>query len=219
MTTVHSITVTQETVDGPSRKYWRDGRAASFNIILSSTETAKAIGKVLPALNGKLTELSSCNQIIQSRGSDLSTYNKPSFTRIGEPQNTEKQSSQRCTVEVESEKKKEDLYASEEVRKDQDHITRQESTLWFSEANLLRATGSDTIDGPSCKDWRGGTAASFIIIPSSTETTKAIDKVLPALNGKLTGMSFRVPTVDVSVVDFTVKLEKAAIYDEKQKTN
>lgn len=98
-----------------------------------------------------------------------------------------------------------------------------------------------TVDGPSMKDWRGGRAASFNIIPSSTgaakvrsigwviifyllglTTTKfllyvtlqAVGKVLPALNGKLTGMSFRVPTVDVSVVDLTVRLEKEATYEE-----
>ncbi|KAG6398740.1 hypothetical protein SASPL_140209 [Salvia splendens] len=71
-----------------------------------------------------------------------------------------------------------------------------------------------TVDGPSSKDWRGGRAASFNIIPSSTGAAKAVGKVLPALNGKLTGMSFRVPTVDVSVVDLTVRLEKAATYDE-----
>ncbi|KAL0344094.1 UNVERIFIED_CONTAM: Glyceraldehyde-3-phosphate dehydrogenase, cytosolic [Sesamum angustifolium] len=71
-----------------------------------------------------------------------------------------------------------------------------------------------TVDGPSMKDWRGGRAASFNIIPSSTGAAKAVGKVLPALNGKLTGMAFRVPTVDVSVVDLTARLEKAATYDE-----
>ncbi|KAE8730151.1 Glyceraldehyde-3-phosphate dehydrogenase 2, cytosolic [Hibiscus syriacus] len=71
-----------------------------------------------------------------------------------------------------------------------------------------------TVDGPSMKDWRGGRAASFNIIPSSTGAAKAVGKVLPALNGKLTGMSFRVPTVDVSVVDLTVRLEKSASYDD-----
>ncbi|XVF49682.1 hypothetical protein PTKIN_Ptkin04bG0032400 [Pterospermum kingtungense] len=71
-----------------------------------------------------------------------------------------------------------------------------------------------TVDGPSMKDWRGGRAASFNIIPSSTGAAKAVGKVLPALNGKLTGMAFRVPTVDVSVVDLTVRLDKAASYEE-----
>ncbi|XP_073018182.1 glyceraldehyde-3-phosphate dehydrogenase, cytosolic-like [Primulina huaijiensis] len=71
-----------------------------------------------------------------------------------------------------------------------------------------------TVDGPSAKDWRGGRAASFNIIPSSTGAAKAVGKVLPALNGKLTGMSFRVPTVDVSVVDLTVRLEKKATYEQ-----
>ncbi|XP_019166633.1 PREDICTED: glyceraldehyde-3-phosphate dehydrogenase, cytosolic [Ipomoea nil] len=71
-----------------------------------------------------------------------------------------------------------------------------------------------TVDGPSMKDWRGGRAASFNIIPSSTGAAKAVGKVLPALNGKLTGMAFRVPTVDVSVVDLTVRIEKEASYDE-----
>ncbi|CAH9077662.1 unnamed protein product [Cuscuta epithymum] len=71
-----------------------------------------------------------------------------------------------------------------------------------------------TVDGPSMKDWRGGRAASFNIIPSSTGAAKAVGKVLPALNGKLTGMAFRVPTVDVSVVDLTVRTEKEATYEE-----
>uniref|UniRef100_A0A2V0UNM3 Glyceraldehyde-3-phosphate dehydrogenase n=1 Tax=Quercus robur TaxID=38942 RepID=A0A2V0UNM3_QUERO len=74
-----------------------------------------------------------------------------------------------------------------------------------------------TVDGPSSKDWRGGRAASFNIIPSSTGAAKAVGKVLPQLNGKLTGMSFRVPTVDVSVVDLTVRLEKKASYEEIKK--
>nr|BAP90376.1 glyceraldehyde-3 phosphate dehydrogenase [Fagopyrum esculentum] len=71
-----------------------------------------------------------------------------------------------------------------------------------------------TVDGPSMKDWRGGRAASFNIIPSSTGAAKAVGKVLPSLNGKLTGMSFRVPTVDVSVVDLTVRIEKPASYED-----
>ncbi|XP_050233737.1 glyceraldehyde-3-phosphate dehydrogenase, cytosolic [Mercurialis annua] len=71
-----------------------------------------------------------------------------------------------------------------------------------------------TVDGPSMKDWRGGRAASFNIIPSSTGAAKAVGKVLPALNGKLTGMAFRVPTVDVSVVDLTVRIEKKATYED-----
>ena len=71
-----------------------------------------------------------------------------------------------------------------------------------------------TVDGPSVKDWRGGRAASGNIIPSSTGAAKAVGKVIPALNGKLTGMAFRVPTLDVSVVDLTCRLEKAASYAE-----
>lgn len=71
-----------------------------------------------------------------------------------------------------------------------------------------------TVDGPSNKDWRGGRAAAANIIPSSTGAAKAVGKVIPELNGKLTGMSFRVPTIDVSVVDLTVKLQKAATYEE-----
>ena len=71
-----------------------------------------------------------------------------------------------------------------------------------------------TVDGPSKKDWRGGRAAAGNIIPSSTGAAKAVGKVIPSLNGKLTGMSFRVPTLDVSVVDLTCRLEKAASYDE-----
>ncbi|KNZ51932.1 glyceraldehyde-3-phosphate dehydrogenase, type I [Puccinia sorghi] len=81
-----------------------------------------------------------------------------------------------------------------------------------------------TVDGPSGKDWRGGRGASANIIPSSTGAAKAVGKVIPALNGKvsllcpLTGMAFRVPTADVSVVDLTVRIEKGASYDEIKAT-
>ena len=71
-----------------------------------------------------------------------------------------------------------------------------------------------TVDGASKKDWRGGRAASANIIPSSTGAAKAVGKVIPSLNGRLTGMSFRVPTVDVSVVDLTCNLEKPTTYEE-----
>jgi glyceraldehyde 3-phosphate dehydrogenase len=71
-----------------------------------------------------------------------------------------------------------------------------------------------TVDGPSMKDWRGGRGVLENIIPSSTGAAKAVGKVLPQLNGKLTGMAFRVPTSDVSVVDLTVELDKGASYEE-----
>src|SRR4030042_1357671 len=71
-----------------------------------------------------------------------------------------------------------------------------------------------TVDGPSAKDWRGGRAAAGNIIPSSTGAAKAVTKVIPDLKGKLTGMAFRVPTLNVSVVDLTCRLEKATTYED-----
>lgn len=71
-----------------------------------------------------------------------------------------------------------------------------------------------SVDGPSKKDWRGGRAASINIIPSSTGAAKAVALCIPAVKGKLTGMAFRVPTADVSVVDLTVRLSRDASYDE-----
>jgi len=75
-----------------------------------------------------------------------------------------------------------------------------------------------TVDGPSGKDWRGGRAASGNIIPSSTGAAKAVTVVIPELKGKLTGMAFRVPTLNVSVVDLTVRLEKSTTYEEIKAT-
>jgi len=75
-----------------------------------------------------------------------------------------------------------------------------------------------TVDGPSAKDWRGGRTAAQNIIPSSTGAAKAVGKVIPDLNGKLTGMSMRVPTSNVSVVDLTCRIEKGATYDEIKAT-
>ena len=74
-----------------------------------------------------------------------------------------------------------------------------------------------TVDGPSVKDWRGGRGAAQNIIPSSTGAAKAVGLVIPAIKGKLTGMAFRVPTADVSVVDLTVRLEKPATYEQIKK--
>ena len=71
-----------------------------------------------------------------------------------------------------------------------------------------------TVDGPSKKDWRGGRAASYNIIPASTGAAKAVTEVIPELKGKLTGMSLRVPTLDVSIVELTCRLEKSATYDD-----
>lgn len=74
-----------------------------------------------------------------------------------------------------------------------------------------------TVDGPSKKDWRGGRSAMLNIIPASTGAAKAVTKVIPELEGKITGMAFRVPTADVSVVDLTVKLRKDTSYEEIKK--
>jgi glyceraldehyde 3-phosphate dehydrogenase len=75
-----------------------------------------------------------------------------------------------------------------------------------------------TVDGPSHKDWRGGRGAAANIIPSSTGAAKAVGKVIPSLNGKLTGMAFRVPTSDVSVVDLVARIEKPASYEDIKAT-
>lgn len=86
----------------------------------------------------------------------------------------------------------------------------------MSTVHAVTAT-QKTVDGPSAKDWRGGRGGFSNIIPSSTGAAKAVGLVLPELKGKLTGMSFRVPVADVSVVDLTVRLEKAASYEEIKK--
>jgi len=75
-----------------------------------------------------------------------------------------------------------------------------------------------TVDGPSNKDWRGGRGIQNNIIPSSTGAAKAVGKVIPSLNGKLTGLSFRIPVPDVSVVDLVVRIEKPASYEDIKKT-
>lgn len=86
----------------------------------------------------------------------------------------------------------------------------------MSTVHAVTAT-QKTVDGPSAKDWRGGRGAYQNIIPSSTGAAKAVALVIPQLKGKLTGMSFRVPVADVSVVDLTVRLEKAASYEDIKK--
>jgi glyceraldehyde 3-phosphate dehydrogenase len=83
----------------------------------------------------------------------------------------------------------------------------------MSTVHAVTAT-QQVVDGPSVKDWRGGRGACFNIIPSGTGAAKAVGKVLPSLNGVLTGMSFRVPTCNVSVVDLTITTEKGASYDD-----
>jgi len=87
----------------------------------------------------------------------------------------------------------------------------------MSTVHAVTAT-QKVVDGPSKKDWRGGRAATFNIIPSGTGAAKAVGKVIPSLEGKLTGMSFRVPTADVSVVDLTIVLDKGASYADIKKT-
>ena len=89
------------------------------------------------------------------------------------------------------------------------------AALFVAGCNYDKAgKGGVPVDGPSKKDWRGGRGILENIIPSSTGAAKAVGKVLPSLNGKLTGMSVRVPTSDVSFVDLTVELEKAATYED-----
>jgi len=97
------------------------------------------------------------------------------------------------------------------------HETYGISQGLMSTVHAVTAT-QKTVDGPSKKDWRGGRAACYNIIPSSTGAAKAVGKVIPSLDKKLTGMSFRVPTADVSVVDLTVILEKGAKYEDIKKT-
>jgi glyceraldehyde 3-phosphate dehydrogenase len=92
-----------------------------------------------------------------------------------------------------------------------DHFGIQEGLMTTVHATTATQL---TVDGPSRKDYRGGRSAMLNIIPASTGAAKAVTKVIPALQGKLTGMAFRVPTADVSVVDLTVKLEKATSYEE-----
>ncbi|KAL5146171.1 Glyceraldehyde-3-phosphate dehydrogenase [Glycine soja] len=424
MTTVHSITATQKTVDGPSAKDWRGGRAASFNIIPSSTGAAKAVGKVLPALNGKLTGMAFRVPTVDVSVVDL-TVRLEKEASYDEIKNAIKEESEgklkgilgyteddvvstdfvgdnrssifdakagialnknfvklvswydnewgyRCTralliliadifppffihgkvkigingfgrigrlvARVALQRDDVELVAVNDPFITTDYMTymfkydsvhghwkhhdvtvKDEKTLLFGDKPVTifghrnpeeipwGSTGADiivestgvftdkdkaaahlkggakkviisapskdapmfvvgvneheykpeldiisnascttnclaplakvindrfgiveglmttvhsitatqkTVDGPSAKDWRGGRAASFNIIPSSTGAAKAVGKVLPALNGKLTGMAFRVPTVDVSVVDLTVRLEKEASYDE-----
>ena len=103
--------------------------------------------------------------------------------------------------------------------KDDTPIAKVLNDKWGIKDGLMTTVHSvtatqKTVDGPSLKDWRGGRAACGNIIPSSTGAAKAVGKVIPELNGKLTGMSMRVPTLDVSVVDLTVNLEKPAKYEE-----
>jgi len=95
-----------------------------------------------------------------------------------------------------------------------DHFTVVEGLM--TTVHATTAT-QKTVDGPSNKDWRGGRGVNGNIIPSSTGAAKAVGKVIPSLNGKLTGMAFRVPTNDVSVVDLVVRVEKDAPYDEIKK--
>ena len=188
MTTVHSTTATQKTVDGPSMKDWRGGRAASGNIIPSSTAQAhiEAGAKyvVMSAPSKDATPMFVCG------------VNEKSYVK-----GTQFVSNASCTTNC--------LAPIAKVLNDKWGITDGLMTTVHSTTATQK-----TVDGPSMKDWRGGRAASGNIIPSSTGAAKAVGKVIPELNGKLTGMSMRVPTLDVSVVDLTVNLAKPATYAE-----
>ncbi|MFD2177280.1 type I glyceraldehyde-3-phosphate dehydrogenase [Veronia pacifica] len=98
-------------------------------------------------------------------------------------------------------------------------IAKVLNNKWGIESGLMTTVHATTatqktVDGPSAKDWRGGRGAAQNIIPSSTGAAKAVGKVIPELNGKLTGMAFRVPTANVSVVDLTINLKEAASYED-----
>jgi len=169
MTTIHSYTATQKTVDGPSAKDWRGGRTAAQNII--SAPSADAPMYVM--------------------GVNEDTYKS----------GVEVISNASCTTNC--------LAPLAKVIHDEFTIIEGLMTTIHSYTATQK-----TVDGPSAKDWRGGRTAAQNIIPSSTGAAKAVGKVIPDLNGKLTGMSMRVPTSNVSVVDLTVRIEKGASYDE-----
>ncbi|KAK7857084.1 glyceraldehyde-3-phosphate dehydrogenase gapcp2 [Quercus suber] len=357
MTTVHATTATQKTVDGPSMKDWRGGRGAAQNIIPSSTGAAKAVGKVLPQLNGKLTGMAfrvptpnvsvvdltcrleksasyedvkaaikyasegplkgilgytdedvvSNDFVGDSRSSIFDAkagiglnnsfmklvswydnewgyrfqstvvFSEYGFGRIGrlvlrvavsrddidvvavnDPFIDAKymaymfkydsthgvfkgtvQVLDNSTLEINGKQIKvvskrdpaeipwgdfvadyvvesSGVFTTIEKASAHKKVVDEEFGIIEGLMTTVHATTATqkTVDGPSMKDWRGGRGAAQNIIPSSTGAAKAVGKVLPQLNGKLTGMAFRVPTPNVSVVDLTCRLEKSASYED-----
>jgi len=251
MTTVHAVTATQKTVDGPSAKDWRGGRAACYNIIPSSTGAAKAVGLVLPSVKGKLTGMAfrvptadvSCVDLTARLNTPASYEDiKAAMKKASETGPLAgilgKHLKNGAKKVVMSAPAKDDtptyvMGVNHDKYNPTETIISNASCTTNCLAPLVKViidnfglkeglmttvhavtATQKTVDGPSAKDWRGGRAACYNIIPSSTGAAKAVGLVLPSVKGKLTGMAFRVPTADVSCVDLTARLNTPASYED-----